>query len=32
VKHILQMHQGTLAIESRLREGTTVTVWLPAPH
>jgi two-component system phosphate regulon sensor histidine kinase PhoR len=34
VKHILQLHQGGLRIESRLREGTTVVVWLPAasPH
>jgi two-component system, OmpR family, phosphate regulon sensor histidine kinase PhoR len=30
VKHIVQLHQGNLKIESRLREGTTVTVWLPA--
>jgi two-component system, OmpR family, phosphate regulon sensor histidine kinase PhoR len=30
VKHILQLHQGGLRIESRLREGTTVVVWLPA--
>ena len=30
VKHILQLHQGGLRIESRLREGTTVIVWLPA--
>ena len=34
VKHILQLHQGGLRIESRLREGTSVVVWLPAtpPH
>jgi two-component system phosphate regulon sensor histidine kinase PhoR len=30
VKHIVQLHQGKLRIESRLREGTTVAVWLPA--
>jgi len=30
VKHIVQLHRGRLKIESRLREGTTVTVWLPA--
>ncbi len=30
VKHIVQLHHGQLRIESRLREGTTVTVWLPA--
>jgi two-component system phosphate regulon sensor histidine kinase PhoR len=30
VKHIVQLHLGQLRIESRLREGTTVTVWLPA--
>jgi two-component system phosphate regulon sensor histidine kinase PhoR len=30
VKHIVQLHQGKLRIESRLREGTTVTVWFPA--
>jgi len=30
VKHIVQLHHGRLRIESRLREGTTVTVWLPA--
>jgi two-component system, OmpR family, phosphate regulon sensor histidine kinase PhoR len=30
VKHIVQLHHGRLKIESRLREGTTVTVWLPA--
>lgn len=30
VKHIVQLHQGQLRIESRLREGTTVAVWLPA--
>jgi light-regulated signal transduction histidine kinase (bacteriophytochrome) len=29
VKHIVQLHHGALRIESRLREGTTVTVWLP---
>lgn len=29
VKHIVQLHRGMLRIESRLREGTTVTVWLP---
>jgi two-component system phosphate regulon sensor histidine kinase PhoR len=31
VKHIVQLHRGQLRIESRLREGTTVIVWLPAP-
>jgi len=30
VKHIVQLHRGRLKIDSRLREGTTVTVWLPA--
>jgi len=30
VKHIVQLHHGQLRVESRLREGTTVTVWLPA--
>jgi two-component system phosphate regulon sensor histidine kinase PhoR len=30
VKHIVQLHHGQLRIESRLREGTTVSVWLPA--
>jgi two-component system, OmpR family, phosphate regulon sensor histidine kinase PhoR len=30
VKHILQLHHGALKIESRVREGTTVTVWIPA--
>jgi two-component system, OmpR family, phosphate regulon sensor histidine kinase PhoR len=30
VKHIVQLHQGRLKIESRLREGTKVTIWLPA--
>jgi two-component system phosphate regulon sensor histidine kinase PhoR len=29
VKHIIQLHHGAIKIESRLREGTTVTVWLP---
>ena len=29
VKHIVQMHHGNLSIESRVREGTTVRVWLP---
>ena len=29
VKHIVQLHRGVLKIESRLREGTTVMVWLP---
>jgi two-component system phosphate regulon sensor histidine kinase PhoR len=29
IKHIVQLHHGTLKIESRLREGTTVTVWFP---
>jgi two-component system phosphate regulon sensor histidine kinase PhoR len=29
VKHIVQLHHGRLKIESRLREGTTVSVWLP---
>jgi two-component system, OmpR family, phosphate regulon sensor histidine kinase PhoR len=29
VKHIVQLHHGALHIESRLREGTTVSVWLP---
>jgi two-component system, OmpR family, phosphate regulon sensor histidine kinase PhoR len=30
VKHIVQLHHGAMRIESRLREGTTVTVWLPS--
>jgi two-component system phosphate regulon sensor histidine kinase PhoR len=30
VKHIVQLHRGQLRVESRLREGTTVTMWLPA--
>ena len=30
VKHIIQLHQGNLNIESRVGEGTTVTVSLPA--
>jgi two-component system phosphate regulon sensor histidine kinase PhoR len=30
VKHIVQLHHGRLSIASQLREGTTVTVWLPA--
>ena len=29
VKHIVQLHHGALKLESRLREGTSVTVWLP---
>jgi two-component system phosphate regulon sensor histidine kinase PhoR len=29
VKHIIQLHHGAIKIESRLREGTTVTAWLP---
>ncbi len=29
VKHIVQLHHGKLAITSQVREGTTVTVWLP---
>lgn len=29
VKHIVQLHHGHLKIESRVREGTTVKVWLP---
>jgi two-component system phosphate regulon sensor histidine kinase PhoR len=30
VKHIVQLHHGQLRIQSRLREGTTVAVWMPA--
>ena len=30
VKHIVQLHHGALRIESKVREGTTVTVWIPA--
>ncbi len=30
VKHIVQLHHGVLRIESKVREGTTVTVWIPA--
>jgi two-component system phosphate regulon sensor histidine kinase PhoR len=29
VKHIVQLHNGVLRIESRVREGTTITVWIP---
>jgi two-component system phosphate regulon sensor histidine kinase PhoR len=29
VKHIVQLHHGILSIESRVGEGTTVTVSLP---
>lgn len=29
VKHIVQLHRGALRIESRLREGTSVSIWLP---
>jgi two-component system, OmpR family, phosphate regulon sensor histidine kinase PhoR len=32
VKHIVQLHHGVLRIESKVREGTTVTVWIPAAH
>ena len=32
VKHIVQLHHGALRIESKVREGTTVTVWIPAAH
>jgi len=30
VKHIVQLHHGLLRIDSRVREGTTVTVTIPA--
>ena len=30
VKHIVQLHNGHLTIQSRVREGTIVTVWLPS--
>jgi two-component system phosphate regulon sensor histidine kinase PhoR len=30
VKHIISRHQGRLAIESRIGEGSTFTVFLPA--
>jgi two-component system phosphate regulon sensor histidine kinase PhoR len=30
VKHIVQLHHGALRIESKVREGTTVTVWIPS--
>jgi two-component system phosphate regulon sensor histidine kinase PhoR len=30
VKHIVQLHHGALRIESKLREGTSVAIWLPA--
>jgi two-component system phosphate regulon sensor histidine kinase PhoR len=30
VKHIISRHQGRLAIESKLGEGSTFTVFLPA--
>lgn len=29
VKRIVQLHHATLRIESKVREGTTVTVWIP---
>jgi two-component system, OmpR family, phosphate regulon sensor histidine kinase PhoR len=29
VKHIVQLHGGALRIESKVREGTTVSVWIP---
>ncbi|HUA35400.1 MAG TPA: ATP-binding protein [Candidatus Binataceae bacterium] len=29
VKHIVSLHHGALKIESRLREGTSVSVWVP---
>jgi two-component system phosphate regulon sensor histidine kinase PhoR len=32
VKHIISRHQGRLAIESKLGEGSTFTVFLPAPR
>jgi two-component system phosphate regulon sensor histidine kinase PhoR len=32
VKHITQLHGGQLNIESRVREGTTVKVWLPCAN
>ncbi len=32
VKHIVQLHHGALRIESKVREGTTVTVWIPSAH
>jgi two-component system phosphate regulon sensor histidine kinase PhoR len=31
VKHILRRHRGHLQVESELGEGTTLTVYLPAP-
>jgi len=30
VKHIVQLHRGALRIESKVHEGTTVSVWIPA--
>jgi two-component system phosphate regulon sensor histidine kinase PhoR len=30
VKHIVQLHHGVLRIESKVHEGTTVSVWIPA--
>src|SRR5208282_2597595 len=30
VKHIVQLHHGALRIESKLREGTSIAIWLPA--
>jgi len=30
VKHIVQLHHGALRIESKVHEGTTVSVWIPA--
>jgi two-component system, OmpR family, phosphate regulon sensor histidine kinase PhoR len=29
VKHIVQLHRGALRIESKVHEGTTVSVWIP---
>ncbi|HUO06089.1 MAG TPA: ATP-binding protein [Candidatus Binataceae bacterium] len=29
VKHIVQLHHGALKIDSKLREGTTVAIWIP---
>jgi two-component system phosphate regulon sensor histidine kinase PhoR len=31
VKHIVQAHGGWMGIESKLNQGTTVHLWLPAP-
>lgn len=29
-KHLIQLHQGTISVSSKLHHGTTFTIWLPA--